>query len=66
MEALRGWGEKSLITLKDVDCVRDINNRDSAKRPDRGLNQTMLRVEFEVQMFLISARSRTLPLRCHL
>lgn len=25
-------GRRSLITLKDVDCVRDINNRDSRHR----------------------------------
>lgn len=57
---------ESLILLKDVDCVHNIQDRNSHpfatnKPPDKGLNQTMLRVEFEVHMFLISARSCTLP-----
>lgn len=58
--------EKSLIPLKDVDCVHNIHNRNSHpfatnRRPDKGLNQTMLRVQSEVHVFLISAHLCTVP-----
>lgn len=58
--------EKSLMPLKDVDCVHNIHNRNfypfaTNKRPDKGLNQTMLWVESEVHMFLISAHLCTVP-----
>lgn len=57
---------ESLIPLKDVDCVHNIHNLTpftTNKPPDKGPNQTVLWVEFEVHMFLISARWF---LRCHL
>lgn len=53
-------GEKAWF----LDCVHNIHNYHqfaTNKRPDKGLNQTVLRVEFEVHMFLISAHSCTLP-----